>query len=90
MPKESDTTHELVLTVGSAHGLHMRPAALIANALRELSCEVRVVSSGKRANGKSVVDLLGLEAWQGAELRFEIRGRDAGQALDALRKLDDV
>lgn len=89
MPGETDI-HEFTLTVGSPHGLHMRPAALIAEALKGFACEVRVVTGDRQANGKSVVDLVGLEAWQGTELRFEIRGRDAGRALDALSRLGDV
>lgn len=67
-------------------GLHARPChALVSTALR-YGAEVRVRAGGggRLVNGKSILDLMTLEAAEGAELEFVARGADAAALVEAL------
>jgi phosphocarrier protein HPr len=65
-------------------GLHMRPATLFAELAGNLACDVTVWNGQKRANGKSLWDLVGLYALPGAELTVEVDGTDAREGLERL------
>jgi multiphosphoryl transfer protein len=69
--------------VGFAHGIHARPAALLAGSLRSLSAEVRVALRERTANARSPVALMGLGAQCGDELEVRASGPDAAGALAA-------
>ncbi len=75
------------MTVNSPHGLHMRPASLIAKSLMKFSCTVKAFHDGRTADGKSVSDLVMLEAPQGAVIRFEFSGEEAANAQAELCRL---
>jgi multiphosphoryl transfer protein len=70
--------------VGFAHGIHARPAALLAGSLRSLSAEVSVTLGARRANARSPVALMGLGARCGDVLELRASGPDAAAALAAL------
>jgi len=78
-----ETLQQKVL-ITSPHGFHMRPAATFAALASRFQSNVTVSHAGKRANGKSTLDLLLLVAEQGAELTVEVSGPDAREALAAL------
>jgi len=73
--------------VALPHGIHARPAALIAHKLRELDADVRVTAHGRQASAKSVVSLMALGARMDDEIALEATGRDARAAVDALETL---
>jgi multiphosphoryl transfer protein len=75
---------EARLTIALAHGLHARPAALIAQSLKGLAAEVELVAGQRRANARSVVSIMALGLRQGDELRVVALGREAEAALAAL------
>ena len=50
-------TRELRVTL--EHGLHARPAALLAAALKTLAADVRVAARGREANARSTTALAG-------------------------------
>jgi phosphoenolpyruvate-protein phosphotransferase len=75
---------EACLTIALAHGLHARPAALIAQSLKGLAAEVELVVGERRANARSVVSIMALGLRQGDELRVVALGREAEAALVAL------
>jgi phosphotransferase system HPr (HPr) family protein len=76
-----------IFILKNRHGLHWRPAALLARRLQHFGCEVTVESSGGIANGRSLVELLSLAAGYKAKLTFVLTGMDAEEALATLREL---
>jgi phosphocarrier protein HPr len=68
-------------------GLHARPAALLVKTLAHYDCDVTVTADGYTANGRSLLGLLSLAAGYGTKLRFIATGPEAGQALEAVRRL---
>ncbi len=66
------------------HGLHARPAAQVAAALRPFAAQVTLTARGRSANARSTVALMTLGARCGDEVQARATGADAAQALDAL------
>jgi phosphocarrier protein FPr len=73
--------------VGSAYGLHARPAAAFAAAARRLDSEVTVRHGAQRSDGRSLAGLLQLGAGAGSRVRISARGADAEAALAELKRL---
>ena len=78
---------EREVTVAAAHGIHARPAARIAAALRPFVAEVALAADDKTANARSTVALLGLGIGSGATVRIVGTGADARAAVDAVADL---
>jgi phosphocarrier protein FPr/phosphocarrier protein len=72
------------IRIGVAHGLHARPSARITRALQGLHAEVVLSFEGRRADARSVVELMALGAGQGAVVEASSMGVDADAALEAL------
>ncbi|HVS12070.1 MAG TPA: HPr family phosphocarrier protein [Planctomycetota bacterium] len=71
----------------NASGLHARPChALVSTALRYQS-ELRVASGGREVNGKSILELMTLNAGPETLLEFSARGGDAQALVDELAAL---
>jgi multiphosphoryl transfer protein len=76
------------IMVQAEHGIHARPAAALADTARRFKSAVEVAGpSGRTADAKSVVALLGLEIDSGQPIRIVARGADARQAVEALSSL---
>lgn len=76
------------IMVEAEHGIHARPAAALADTARRFKSAVEVAGpSGRTADAKSVVALLGLEIDSGQPIRIVARGADAQQAVEALSSL---
>jgi phosphoenolpyruvate-protein phosphotransferase len=69
------------------HGLHVRPAALVAAALRPFSSEVAIVAHGRSANARSTVAMMSLGVHCGDGVEVRATGTDAVAALAALESL---
>jgi multiphosphoryl transfer protein len=69
------------------HGLHVRPAALIAAALRPFAAEVTIVSRGRSANARSTVALMALGVHCGETIDVRAMGADAAGAVEALESV---
>ncbi|MFJ4210218.1 dihydroxyacetone kinase phosphoryl donor subunit DhaM [Paenarthrobacter sp. NPDC089675] len=67
----------------NAMGIHARPAAKIAGGLSGMDAEVTI----NGVDGASMMELMALGAGQGANLQVKAWGKDAGKAVDYLRKL---
>jgi phosphocarrier protein FPr/phosphocarrier protein len=74
------------LTVGFEHGIHARPAALLAGSLRSLAADVRLVVRGREANARSTLALMALGVQHGEEIEIRATGPDAESALNALAR----
>jgi multiphosphoryl transfer protein len=72
------------LRVSFEHGIHARPAALLARSLRPLAADVRVIAHGREANARSTVALMALGVQHGEEIEIRASGADAQNALNAL------
>jgi phosphoenolpyruvate-protein phosphotransferase len=66
------------------HGIHARPAALLAAALKNIDADVRVSARGRQANARSAVALMALGVQHGDEIELRASGRDAGRVLEAM------
>ena len=75
------------LEIVNTYGLHMRPADKFVKLAKSFGSEVWVSHRGRRANGKSILDMTSLAAECGATLDLEARGPDADEALSALADL---
>jgi phosphotransferase system HPr (HPr) family protein len=73
--------------LANPNGLHMRPSAVFVQTAARFQSSVTVMHDGKSANGKSILDLIGLGAEHGCELTLEADGPDADTALEALSAL---
>ena len=66
------------------HGIHARPAALIAEALKGLTAEVRLLAREREANARSTVSLMKLGVKLGDEVELRATGPDAAAAVSAV------
>jgi len=67
------------VAVALSHGVHARPAAMIAAAAKRHAAEVTLVSAGKRANAKSPVALMAL----GVRLKDTVTVSAIGEGAEA-------
>jgi phosphocarrier protein FPr/phosphocarrier protein len=81
------TAYERIVRIAAAHGLHARPAARIAAALRPFAAEVSLAVADRNASARSTVAMLGLGVRNGDELRIVGRGADRTAAVDAVAAL---
>jgi phosphotransferase system HPr (HPr) family protein len=80
------TIHRQVVIVNT-YGLHMRPSTKFVKLASTFQSEVWVHFEGKKANGKSLLEMTTLGAERGRTLDLEVSGPDAEPALDALSAL---
>ncbi|CUX71476.1 Phosphocarrier protein HPr [Clostridium sp. C105KSO15] len=64
-------------------GLHARPASIIFMEARKYSCSIEVQWESDKADCKSLLALMGLEAKKGSILRFRFDGEDEEAAMTA-------
>jgi phosphotransferase system HPr (HPr) family protein len=73
--------------VGRPEGLHARPCAAIAAAVRKSKSRVRIRSRDAEADASSIFELLGLAAPESARLVVTAEGPDAERVLEALVRI---
>ena len=64
--------------------LHARPAGLLVQEAARLGCSVTIVANGKRADAKSILQVLALGASGGTEIVIEVSGQGAAEAAEHL------
>ncbi|WP_255435254.1 phosphoenolpyruvate--protein phosphotransferase [Rhodoferax sp. BLA1] len=64
-------------------GLHARPCALLANALKPFAAAVEVRVRGASANARSATAMMGLSVAEGEEVELRATGHQAGDAIEA-------
>jgi phosphotransferase system HPr (HPr) family protein len=80
-------TATAVLTLRNKSGLHGRPAGAFVRVAKAFRSDIHVNYRDKKANGKSILSLIQLDAWQHAFISLSATGEDAAAAMDALRDL---
>ncbi|HEY0339202.1 MAG TPA: phosphoenolpyruvate--protein phosphotransferase, partial [Steroidobacteraceae bacterium] len=64
-------------------GIHARPAALLAGAMKGFAADVKLVARGREASAGSTVALMTLGVRKGDEVEIRVVGPDAAAALSA-------
>jgi phosphocarrier protein HPr len=85
-PRAVPSAHRRVL-IRDAYGLHLRLADRIVHLAERFRAEIQVSHRGRAADGRSILDMLGLGAACGTRLDLEARGPDAERAVAALTDL---
>lgn len=67
--------------------LHARPAGAFVRAAAAFAATIEVQANGRRANAKSILEILGLGADGGTELTISASGEDAAEAVAQLASL---
>ncbi len=75
------------VTVCNNAGLHARPCHAVVAAARDFRAELRIEFGGRAVNGKSILELMTLNAPKGSELDLAATGADAEGLLEALEAL---
>jgi multiphosphoryl transfer protein len=83
-PDASGPEVQTRLQVSFEHGIHARPAAMLASSLRGFSAEVSALANGRTADARSSVAWMELGAQRGDEVTLIAAGPDAAAALAAL------
>ena len=74
--------------IGSAHGLHARPAKLFAQAAKEAGIPVTVAKgAGSPVNAASILGVIALGVEQGDYVTLTADGEGADSVLDTLAEL---
>jgi phosphocarrier protein len=60
---------------------------MIVKRLLQFESDVFIEKDGKKVNGKSIMGILMLAAGKGTQIRVEVDGSDAQEALDAVEQL---
>ena len=76
-------------TVRNRLGLHARAAALLVKTANHFASEIMIEKDGIEVNGKSIMGILMLAASKGTKITLKMEGKDAIQAMEALRQLID-
>ncbi|MBI5837242.1 MAG: HPr family phosphocarrier protein [Candidatus Eisenbacteria bacterium] len=75
------------VTIENELGLHARPAALFTRTATRFKSEVFVTKDGQQINGKSILGVMMLAAYQGTVLNIQAEGEDEREAVAALVEL---
>ena len=82
------------LTITNEVGLHARPAALFvrkASSFKDCQITVQNITKGGRVvNAKSMVSVLTLGVEQGHQIRLEVNGDQAEEAISEIKGLVDA
>ena len=76
-----------VVKIVNSRGLHARPCHALVSTALEFEAELRVGFGGREVNGKSILELMTLQAACGAELCLAALGEDAPELLHRLTGL---
>ena len=75
------------ILVANKTGLHVRPAAVLANVAKSFKSEIKVQKGERSANARSVTSLMALEVLGGDKLVLVAKGPDAKEAVEKLTQL---
>ena len=72
------------VTLPATVALHARPAAVLVRAASKVPTPVTIAANGKRANARSILEVLALGAMGGTDVTLSATGPGAGEAVNAL------
>jgi multiphosphoryl transfer protein len=83
-PNAAPASARRTISLALKHGLHARPAALLAKRARAAAVPITLSVRGKSADARSVTTVMALGAAHGDELTITASGAGAQAALDAI------
>ena len=75
------------VSIVNDQGMHARPCHAFVSTALKFRSSLQVILRGQKVNGKSILELMTLNAALGAELELRARGEDAEELLEALETL---
>ena len=75
---------EREITVTNPKGIHARPSAMLVQAAMECQATIVLIHGDKRANIRSVFDIMMLCATHGSVLTVQTEGADEQEAMDRI------
>ncbi|TMA50584.1 MAG: HPr family phosphocarrier protein [Deltaproteobacteria bacterium] len=78
-----------VLEIRNKLGLHARAAKLIVETVTTYDADIKIAKDGQTVDGKSIMGIMMLAAEQGSRIEVTASGRQASEALEAIRQLVD-
>ncbi len=75
------------LDIRNAVGLHARPAAQFVKTANRFKSAISLEKDGRRADAKSIIGVLSLQAGKGSRVEVRAEGEDAAAAVAALEAL---
>ena len=75
---------ERTVTIGSAHGLHARPASLFVQAVTASGLPVQLTKGDKTLNAGSILGVISLGIDHGDQITLSAEGENADTVLDQL------
>ena len=82
-----DSVCQTEVRINNANGLHMRPAMMFVDVASRFVCDIKVSNADISVDGKSIMQMTMLAATPGATLGIRAQGRDAAEAVAALKEL---
>ncbi len=76
-----------MVQVTNMTGLHARPAAQVVKLATKFKSQIYAVKDGKRADLKSLLDLLGLGVCQNDSFTIQAEGKDENKAVEQITEL---
>lgn len=77
------------IRVSNTQGLHARPCHAIVSTALEFESDLKIANGSNLVNGKSILELMTLNAGFGVELEVFAEGADAQELLERLVALFD-
>ncbi|GHT15339.1 phosphocarrier protein HPr [Planctomycetales bacterium] len=75
------------IVVQNRSGLHARPSTMIVQESQKYKSDIKLHRGSTVADCRSVLDLLSLAACNGSEVRLEVIGEDADEAMQSVAAL---
>ena len=74
------------VVVRKVHGLHARPATVFVQLANKFNSSIKIEKDGEVIDGKSIMAILSLGVNTGMGVKLIIKGNDAQEARDDLKK----
>lgn len=78
---------ERLITIGSSHGLHARPAKLFTQAAAASGASVTVTKGDTSVNAASILGVISLGVDHGDQITLTVEGADEERILGELEEL---
>lgn len=78
------STYSCEVVLANGHGLHARPATLLVEKAQGFQSEVFISANGRRADCKSILDILSCGCPSGTKITISATGPDSKEAVASL------
>ena len=76
-----------VIQIPNTLGLHTRASAKLLDCAAKFQAKITITCNGKKADAKSILDLITLCAHKGSTLEIDAHGPDAEDAISSIEAL---